>query len=135
MGIEPREDWDSVVAEWTASRRFALWRRHSDAVNTALLQRWLPRAGAGSLLKTDLFDEAVSEGLYPALSGTAGRVTGIDVSAGAAAASGRRHAGLATLAADVRRLPFADASFDRVVSIRPSIISSRKRTSAAPWRS
>jgi hypothetical protein len=40
-----------------------LWREHSDAVNGALLVRWLARESCGLLLKTDLFDEAMGEGL------------------------------------------------------------------------
>lgn len=117
MSGRAREDWDAVVAEWAANPRFRLWRRHSDAVNTRLLRRWLTDGGVRRLLKTDLFDEAVAEGLYPVLAAAAEEVLGIDVSAGAAAAAGRRHRGLRAQAADVRGLPFDDASIDLVVSI------------------
>jgi hypothetical protein len=40
-----------------------LWRAHSDAVNKALVARWRPVGQMDTLLKTDLFDEAVSDGL------------------------------------------------------------------------
>jgi SAM-dependent methyltransferase len=69
------------------------------------------------LLKTDLFDEAVSAGLYPTLAARADCVLGVDVSPAAVAAACRRHPALCGATADVRRLPFGDGSVDAVVSI------------------
>jgi SAM-dependent methyltransferase len=107
--------WSSVVeSRLPAGGR--LWRAHSDRVNGALLARWLPALDALRVLKTDLFDEAVAAGLYPALAGAA-RVVGIDVSAAAVTAARRRYAELEAIVADVRRLPFADGEFDIAVSI------------------
>jgi SAM-dependent methyltransferase len=99
----------------SASRAAPLWRLQSDLVNRALLARWLP-AGLESVLKTDLFDECVSDGLYPALALHAERVVGIDVSPEVVAAADRRHRDLAGTVADVRALPFEHESFDAVVS-------------------
>lgn len=112
-----RENWDSLIDEWTAHGKFQLWRRHSDAVNTALLNRWLPERTVSRLLKTDLFDEAVTDGLFATLAARAGQVFGVDVSSRVAEMAGSRHPGLVAEAADVRRLPFDNASFDTVVSI------------------
>jgi SAM-dependent methyltransferase len=84
-------------------------------VNRALLERWLPK-GLESVLKTDLFDECVSDGLYPALALHAERVAGIDVSPEVVAAACRRHRDLAGTVVDVRALPFEHESFDAVVS-------------------
>ena len=92
-----------------------LWRLHSDAVNKRLLERWLP-GSVDSLLKTDLYDESVSGGLYPLLAGRAQRVVGIDVSAQVAALARERHRGIEATLADVRALPFEPGSFDGVVS-------------------
>jgi len=117
MKRRKRENWDAVIEEWAAGEQYQLWRRHSDAVNTALLGRWLPKRPVARLLKTDLFDEAVTDGLYAVLAATADCVVGVDVSASVAAMAGRRHPGLVTETADVRRLPFDDDSFDTVVSI------------------
>ena len=97
------------------SRATPLWRLQSDIVNRALLERWLP-TGLGSVLKTDLFDECVSDGLYPALALHAGQVTGIDVSPEVVAAASSRHRDLAAKVADVRAMPFEDESFGAVVS-------------------
>ena len=84
-------------------------------VNRALLERWLP-TGLESVLKTDLFDECVSDGLYPVLALHAARVAGIDVSPEVVAAARRRHRDLAVTVTDVRAMPFEDESFDAVVS-------------------
>lgn len=111
-----RKDWTSVIEEWTSRQQYRLWRRHSDAVNAALLRRWLPERRVARLLKTDLFDEAVTDGLYGVLAAAAERVVGVDMSGDIAAMARRRHPALVTKAADIRRLPFDDASFDTVVS-------------------
>lgn len=107
--------WDEVVEGWKGKRRDALWRAHSDAVNAALLARWLPPRPL-RLLKTDLFDEAVSDGLYPLLASRAASVTGIDVSPLTVRAARERYPDLDAMPADVRDLPFADGEFDVIVS-------------------
>ncbi len=107
--------WDDFVRLWLASDAQRLWRRHSDAVNRGLLDRWLPRS-ADRILKTDLWDEAVSDGLYPALATHARQVVGIDISAAVVDAAIGRYPALHARCADVRSLPFADAAFDVVVS-------------------
>ena len=109
------EAWDDFVRLWLASAAQRLWRRHSDAVNRRLLSGWLPRS-ADRLLKTDLWDEAVSDGLYPALVTHARHVVGIDISAAVVDAAVGRYPALHARCVDVRRLPFADAEFDVVVS-------------------
>ncbi len=106
----------SAVSErWLEAYPQTLWRRHSDAVHAALLERWLP-ARLESVLKTDLFDEAVSGGLYPTLARRAKRVVGIDASAAIVEAARARHPALVAVRADVRRLPFGDAEFEAIVS-------------------
>jgi SAM-dependent methyltransferase len=110
-----REHWDGLARLWAGARPTQLWRRHSDAVNSALVERWLP-SQVGRVLKTDLFDEAMSMGLYPALAGRAEEVIGVDVSGEIVEAAAARHQGLQARQADVRELPFEDGSFDAVVS-------------------
>jgi SAM-dependent methyltransferase len=107
--------WDSVVASWEPTLVHQLWRAHSDAVNRRLLRRWLP-SGTGTVLKTDLFDEAVGRGLVPELAERSAQVTGIDVSPAAVRAASQRYPDLDARVANVLALPLADASFDAVVS-------------------
>ncbi len=69
------------------------------------------------MLKTDLFDEAVSEGVYPALALRSDSFLGLDVSFAVLAGVRNRYPGLVTSAADVRRLPLRSDSFGAVVSL------------------
>jgi SAM-dependent methyltransferase len=108
--------WDRVVDTWHEQSRDAVWRAHSDAVNGALLSRWLPPRHLRHVLKTDLFDEAVAEGLYPVLQRGAQQVTGIDISARVVDAARTRYPLLKAITADVLRLPFNDGEFQAVIS-------------------
>jgi SAM-dependent methyltransferase len=113
----PRRYWDEVGAEWAQTRRQWLWRRHSDAVNARLLQRWTPAAGSARLLKTDAFDEAVGEGVLPLLAAHARSVVEVDLAGSAVRRLRERYPGTLGVVADVRALPFASGSFDDVVSL------------------
>lgn len=110
--------WESAVADWPRTRAHGLLRAYGDALNARLAEAWL---GGGPrprrLLKTDLFDEAVGDGVIPRLAGLADEVQGIDVSAAVVAAARRRYPTLDARQADVRGLPFADGSFDAIVSL------------------
>jgi SAM-dependent methyltransferase len=86
-----------------------------------LLDRWLPDLRDRALLKTDLWEEGVTgDELLFTLGSRAGSVSGIDLSPQVVAAARHRARarGLSArlIPADVRKLPFADASFDVVVS-------------------
>lgn len=105
--------WNEVAQERSVHR---LWRSHSDAVNLDWLRREMPRDCVSRLLKTDLFDEASNDGLVAWLSTKAEMVVGIDLSPTAVQVAMTRHDGLRALVGDVRRLPFPDDHFDRVVS-------------------
>jgi SAM-dependent methyltransferase len=108
--------WDAVgVSSQQRRGRHTLWRAHSDAVNGAWLQPRLPAHPIERLLKTDLFDEALTTGLYPFFS-RAHSVFGVDISASTLRAAGARNAHLHRTQADVRSLPFADGAFDGIVS-------------------
>lgn len=108
-------DWDAMAGVWLERPAGGLWRRHSDAINCKLLERWLPE-GLGAVLKTDLFDEAVSDGLAPVLDLRSSRVVGVDLNVEIVEAATRRHPSIEAHVADVRALPFESESFDAVVS-------------------
>ena len=107
--------WDTVAGDWADEAATDDWRAHSDAVNLAACARWWPSRPVGRVLKTDLFDEVAGAGLMSALGARSSSVVGIDRSVEAARA-GRRRAGALVVGADVRHLPFADGTFDLVVS-------------------
>ena len=139
--VAGNDSWDRqlvpfIAAAGTPTGRPATWRDFCDRLHANLLQRWLPPTTTGRALKTDLFDEAAGEGLCELLAQRADQVVGTDVSlAVARAVTGAPTgdpagdpAGAATGAVDrptrrvnatlcdVRRLAFADGSFDIVVS-------------------
>ena len=110
-------NWDAHATGWIEGRRQQLWRKHSDAVNARLISDWLPRGRVRRVLKTDLFDEAVTEGLHNLLESKAETVFGLDLSTRVLGAASKRHCRLRCLAADVRRLPIEDSSIDAIVSL------------------
>lgn len=107
--------WNAVGAEWQRSRPSSLWRKHSDAINRSLVERWLPASGLGRSLKTDAFDEAVGIGIAPGLATRASTVVSIDLALTTVRVATRDRAGSGVVA-DVRSLPFVESSFDAVVS-------------------
>jgi SAM-dependent methyltransferase len=111
-----KTSWETLVGPMLNAPAEALWRAHSDAVNAALLVRWLPRETCGFLLKTDLFDEATGEGLYPLLARHAEHVAALDLAPSVGAAAVARYPRLLAVTADVRRLPFGTESLEIVVS-------------------
>lgn len=108
--------WDGVAQAFRSEGRYDLWRRHSDRINCDLLANWLPRHRLERLLKTDLFDEATSGGLYPFLAQHSDKVEGVDISVEAVEAAAGKYPELKTRQADLRELPFQAGAFDCVVS-------------------
>jgi SAM-dependent methyltransferase len=104
--------WDSAIAPFGDG---GSWREHCDVVHRRLLARWLTSERIQRALKTDLFDETVGPGIVTDIARYARSVHAVDVSA-IAVASGRRRTPVHASRADVRRLPFRDASFELIVS-------------------
>ena len=116
MTLKESQYWDAVGRVWKEDHPDSLWRAHSDAVNAALLERWLGDVRVERLLKTDAFDEACSQGLFRLLASRAKSVISIDISTATFIAAQARHPTLRGAVADVRRLPFDDGIFDVIVS-------------------
>jgi len=116
MSFRERRNWEAALAPLLDDAHGALWRAHCDALHEGLLSRWLERERFARALKTDLYDEALGDGLVAPLSQRAESVVGVDLAANVVRAAQIRHRGLCSVQADVRRLPFAAGSFDLVVS-------------------
>jgi SAM-dependent methyltransferase len=108
--------WDTAVELDDFSVHHKSWRAYSDELGAAWITRWLDGSTAERVLKTDLFDEAVSPGLIPHIRDRAVRVFGIDVAQEIAGLAQRRNPKLIVLRCDVRNLPYASDTFDAVVS-------------------
>ena len=93
-----------------------LWRQHCDAVNQSMLQSWWPGKAVDSVLKTDLFDEVFGVGLFPYVQQQRSVLNGIDLSESIASAAQKKCPGLLASVTDVRQLPFADDSYDLIIS-------------------
>jgi len=113
---ELRQHWETTAEEWQRECHQSLWRRHSDAVNLELLKNWWPTEPVDRVLKTDLFDEAFSEGLYPFINSRAESVIGVDISTAVVAATRRKFPEMKAGVSDVRRLPFGNDKFDFIIS-------------------
>jgi ubiquinone/menaquinone biosynthesis C-methylase UbiE len=68
------------------------------------------------VLKTDLFEEAIGDGLAPLLLHRFREVDAVDVSNAVVEEAARRHPELDAVCCDVRALPYDDRTFDTVVS-------------------
>jgi len=98
------EYWDASAETWQQAGQHVLWRVHSDAVNKALFACWLPEERVERLLKTDLFDEACCDGLYPLLASRTQTLIGIDLSAATARAAKSRYTGLQAALRELHRV-------------------------------
>jgi SAM-dependent methyltransferase len=106
-------EWDVLAGEAFN----AVWRAHADAVNRALLGRWLGRNRAGRILKTDAFDEAMGDGALEPLDSAAGMAVAVDVAHSLLKAAAVRHPGLQVVCADARSLPVRPGSMDCAISL------------------
>jgi len=117
--------WDNLAKNSARSTRFDdLMAEQYRRVHLNLLSRWVDVKRSGRILKTDLFAEAVHPNrafLWEILR-TNNNVVGIDISAEIASLAKMRAVQYCAdspgvyLSCDVRKLPFADNSFDLIVS-------------------
>lgn len=108
--------WNSISRTFAEDAQQSLWRSYCDRVNSSLLDDWLAGRQFTDILKTDLFDEAVNQGLYPYLSERTHTVHGIDIAAESVGGAIKRFPELKAICADVRKLPFIADRFDLIVS-------------------
>ncbi len=111
-----RNGWRDFGHSLEPFRRNPVWRAHCDALHRAWVRECLAGGSAGIALKTDLFEEAVGEGVCGVCEELGWHSYGIDMSLSVAAEAMRRGRA-AAVCADIRALPFAEASLDTAVSI------------------
>ena len=81
-----------------------------------LIMGWLP-ANAKQILKTDLFEEAFGDdALLPYFHRSGGQTVGMDISPRVMANAARRGLSPHSVVCDVRELPYAEGSFDAIIS-------------------
>ena len=109
--------WEKLGRTWLDSAPTGgLWRQHSDAAVGALFARWLGNRFASRLLKTDIFEEASSQGLYPLLADHAKLLFAADVSMPLIRAALIRCPSLRLVQCDIRAPAFLAETFDIIVS-------------------
>lgn len=113
---ESEQHWKGAFQAFVNDAPQTLWRSHSDQVNSALLNDWLDGRKFSSILKTDLCDEAVCQGLYPLLARHADVIHGVDIALASLDGAKSRYPGLQIHCADVRSLPFGANCFAMIVS-------------------
>jgi SAM-dependent methyltransferase len=116
MSGEPQRYWGAVAARWAEDHPDVLWRRCSDYIHRAWLDRVAGDLRGQLVLKTDLFDEAVGDGLAGWFIERDNRLVGCDISWATASRASRHAPDLRATAADVCRLPFRAGAFDCVCS-------------------
>jgi len=117
MQPDANQYWDSVAGRWQEHRPQKLWRSYCNTLNGKLIRKHLADRRVERVLKTDLFDEVTSDsGLVPCLAELARSVVGFDVSHLTTHLAHTLHAELQTCTTDARSLPFADETFDIVLS-------------------
>jgi SAM-dependent methyltransferase len=114
----PSRYWDSVLDATLEARPIEAWRAYMRGVYVRLIRRWLTSARAGPGLKTDLFEEAVTD--HELMSELGAGSVGLDCSpAIAAKARDRLHAdarGLSVVVADLRHIPLRAGAVARILA-------------------
>jgi len=114
--------WDTIIERPGGRDHEDLWRAHLRGIYEELMERWVAGSGDGLILKTDLYDEAISQyNLLPLCADKIERVIGTDVSFEVASAAKRRmletwNGWQNAVCTDVRRLPFKSNTFDVIIS-------------------
>ena len=113
--------WDSIVTESNVVGSEDFWRAHMKELYQKLQERWGENARTERILKTDLYDEAIStHNLVSLFAGRCDHFIGTDVSLESARAAKRRMAGPsdgwdAIAVSDARNLAFRSSVFDEII--------------------
>jgi len=116
-GDRSAPDWREIGLSLRPGPSPTLWRTFCDALNLAWLCPRLADRRWKAALKTDAYDEAVGEGVHAQLRDAAEWTCWMDASEPVCRLAAVRYPHLASVACDVRRLPFPPGAFDQIVSL------------------
>jgi SAM-dependent methyltransferase len=116
-GVTQTVYWDAVASCGGVPAGHAFLRAYSDLVAIELMDRFWGAGDELTAVKTDLYDENWSPAVVRRLSELSGLVIGMDISPQVAANAKPRIQRAMLSAADVRALPFAAGSVDRILSL------------------
>jgi UDP-N-acetylmuramoyl-tripeptide--D-alanyl-D-alanine ligase len=108
--------WRQFGEQWLSTATQRTWRAHNDRIVGAVVERWSAGPRRKRVLKTDLFEEALGDGLSTLLQQRAEHVVGIDVSTPVIRKARAFHPEIGAVVGDVREFPFRENGFDLVVS-------------------
>jgi SAM-dependent methyltransferase len=110
--------WDEVVAEFAPNTHLESWRAYMRLVYQRLIHQWLGESLSGLSLKTDLFEEAISQ--HRPLDDLGPQALGVDVSLAVARAAQHNLDRAAQpgrlVVADLRHLPFCSQALPAILS-------------------
>lgn len=109
--------WDKIARDWKNHVPHPLWRKLSDGICQKLLAETVTFLPGQRILKTDVFDEAVADGVFALLEKRFEKIVGCDISWNALSMAKERFPHVDYVKADVCHIPFADKSFDWVLSL------------------
>lgn len=107
------QDWDAHTRRFREAPG-GLWRAYCDGLHLRLIDEWIPEVGS-TVLKTDLFDESIGEGLLGRVGPNSSRF-GLDISLEVTRDARQRHDSIRAVVADLRNLPLTNGAIDSVIS-------------------
>lgn len=116
------DNWDKVVRKLDDTNREELWRAHLQWIYADLFDRWGVNSQGGRILKTDLFDEAITTyNLMSFLGQKNEPIIGTDVSFEVARAATRRmtkewNGRNNAVVSDIRNLAFKSDCYSQILS-------------------
>lgn len=117
-----RDYWDTVIIESASAKREILWRAHLKKIYKELFTRWNDKTICGLMLKTDLYDEAITRyDLLSLLCRKEVHIIGCDISQEVAKTARHKmnHVWVGwnnAVCSDITQLAFKSRSFDQILS-------------------
>jgi SAM-dependent methyltransferase len=113
----PAGYWDGVLGETLEARPIETWRAYMRDVYVDLIRRWLTASRPGPSLKTDLFEEAVTD--HELMSELGSGSVGLDCSPAIAARASARlrpRARALCVVGDLRQIPLRGGALARILA-------------------